>query len=419
MTDGPSAGKGGAAESGKSVPARVPIPESGFVAVDKPVGVTSFDVVAALRGALGTRHVGHAGTLDPLASGLLLIGYGPATHLLPAIVGESKTYVASVRLGVSTSTDDAEGDFSWKVQPASVRERVRGLAMHPERIRSVVANRLTGTIEQVPSDYSAVKVHGEHAYDLARSGTDVHLEARTVIIEGFTISEPRLVDAREAEAGLSRSANPSNSADPEALFCDFEARVTCSAGTYIRSLARDLGRLLGVGGYLTGLRRVRIGRFGVGRACRIGTREKTYRTRDGGTHTRLAAWADASAIRSSVLGTADVAQGCMAWIPVTSRQARELSFGRPAFLEAGQTVRHPESVRADGPVAGLVAAITTTPARVIALVRPGTKRMATDDWIERKGGNGGTGTGTPRQVLVLRPHTVLVPQLKDDGAGGE
>ncbi|NLP83728.1 tRNA pseudouridine(55) synthase TruB [Microbacterium sp. CFH 90308] len=207
----------------------------GILLVDKPGGMTSHDVVARARRALGTRKIGHAGTLDPMATGLLVLGVEAATRLLTFVVGLDKTYEATIRLGVATDTDDADGQVVSTTDAASLTSSaiVEGV------------DALTGRIAQVPSTFSAIKVEGRRAYDLARSGQDVQLKAREVTVSRFDVLARREVS--DAEAG----------------FVDLDVVVDCSSGTYIRSLARDLGAGLGVGGHLTALRRTRIGPFTV------------------------------------------------------------------------------------------------------------------------------------------------------------
>ena len=212
---------------------------SGLVLIDKPKGWTSHDVVAKLRGIAGTRRVGHAGTLDPMATGLLLIGINSATKLLTYLVGASKTYEATIRLGASTITDDAEGDI---VDVASA-EVVR--AITSEQIESALES-LRGEIMQVPSSVSAIKVDGERAYAKVRGGDEVKLAPRPVVVSRFEITAP----ARIIEDGA-------------ATYLDFDAIIECSSGTYIRALARDLGSKLNVGGHLTALRRTKINNYSV------------------------------------------------------------------------------------------------------------------------------------------------------------
>jgi tRNA pseudouridine55 synthase len=201
----------------------------GLVVVDKPGGWTSHDVVGRLRRLAHTRKVGHAGTLDPMATGVLVVGVGKATRLLHHLVLADKAYTATIRLGQATSTDDAEGDFTTSVEATGVDEAAIRAAM-----RSYV-----GDIRQTPSTVSAIKVEGRRAYDLARSGEAVELAARPVTVRRFDPGSVRRVGE----------------------FTDVDVVVECSSGTYVRALARDVGRDLGVGGHLTALRRTRVGPF--------------------------------------------------------------------------------------------------------------------------------------------------------------
>lgn len=199
--------------------------------------MTSHDVVARVRRLAGTRKVGHAGTLDPMATGLLVLGVDSATRLLHHLVALDKEYFATVRLGWGTTTDDAEGE----ALPAASADAVA--AIDREQVLERMAP-LTGVIEQVPSAVSAVKVDGRRAYQRVREGEQVELKARTVTVSAF-----ELLEVREGDGWL-----------------DLDVRVACSSGTYVRALARDLGAALGVGGHLTALRRTRIGRFDVAEA---------------------------------------------------------------------------------------------------------------------------------------------------------
>ncbi|SPM27581.1 tRNA pseudouridine(55) synthase TruB [Mycobacterium terramassiliense] len=203
----------------------------GIVVVDKPPGMTSHDVVGRCRRIFATRRVGHAGTLDPMATGVLVIGVDRATKILGLLTGVSKSYAATIRLGQTTSTDDAEGELLQTVPAGHVPE---------EEIAAAVAG-LRGDIEQVPSAVSAIKVGGRRAYRLVREGHAVELAARPVRIDRFEVLAAR----REGEV------------------IDLDVEVDCSSGTYVRALARDLGAALGVGGHLTALRRTRVGRFGL------------------------------------------------------------------------------------------------------------------------------------------------------------
>lgn len=215
---------------------------AGVLVVDKPAGWTSHQVVGRLRRLLGTRKVGHAGTLDPMATGVLVVGVNRATRLLGYLAGHDKTYEATIRLGQQTMTDDAEGEFLAEVGAT---------AAALDRLPAEIA-RLTGVISQVPATVSAIKVDGQRAYARSRRGEDVVLKPRTVTVNRFEI-----VDVREAAA-------------VRVPVVDVDVVVDCSAGTYIRSLARDLGAALGVGGHLTALRRTRVGGFGLAGALTPG-----------------------------------------------------------------------------------------------------------------------------------------------------
>jgi tRNA pseudouridine55 synthase len=214
---------------------------SGLVLVDKPQGFTSHDVVAKVRKAMGTRKVGHAGTLDPLATGLLVLGIESGTKLLTFLVGADKTYLAKIRLGVSTVSDDSESEVLETATASSLA------LVTPERI-SLEISKLTGVIQQRPSSVSAIKVQGKRAYDLVREGVEVELKTREVSVYAFEL----LSSAKSAEG-----------------FIDLEVKVDCSSGTYIRALARDLGDSLGVGGHITELRRTKVGAFDVEKANKI------------------------------------------------------------------------------------------------------------------------------------------------------
>lgn len=208
---------------------------SGVLLIDKPEGMTSHDVVGRVRKALGMRRVGHAGTLDPMATGVLVVGVGPTTRLLGIVGGHDKEYEATIRLGAATTTDDREGEV------VSVAEVGAVTAIDDDAIASAIGH-FVGTIAQRPSAVSAVKVDGKRAYDRVRSGEDVELPERTVTITAFDV------------LGVNRTQEN----------IDVDVRVECSAGTYIRALARDLGAELGVGGHLTALRRTRSGGVRVG-----------------------------------------------------------------------------------------------------------------------------------------------------------
>lgn len=250
----------------------------GLVVLDKPAGWTSHDVVARSRRLLGTRKVGHAGTLDPMATGVLVLGVDRGTRLLTYLVGADKEYAATIRLGVSTTTDDAEGE----VLAVADASRIPVTA-----IRAAVA-ALTGDIEQVPSTVSAIKVDGRRAYARVRAGEDVELPARPVTVHRFDVLGRRAGDHGDVAV------------------VDLDVVVECSSGTYVRALARDLGAGLGVGGHLTGLRRTRVGRFGIDGARTLAELEQD----------------------PSVLPVADAAAMALPVRGVTEPEARALSHGR-------------------------------------------------------------------------------------------
>ncbi|MSX23388.1 MAG: tRNA pseudouridine(55) synthase TruB [Actinobacteria bacterium] len=211
--------------------------EHGFLVVDKEPGMTSHDVVAIARRALGTRKVGHAGTLDPMATGILVLGFNNGTRLLQYITDGDKTYQATVVLGAATVTDDAEGEVVSKGNVTGITD---------ESIESELS-KMHGTILQRPSSVSAVKVNGERAYDRVRAGEVVELAAREV-----TISQLDILNIRHSE-----------------LTIEVDIEVTCSAGTFIRAIARDCGNALGVGGHLSSLRRSRVASFGLTQAISL------------------------------------------------------------------------------------------------------------------------------------------------------
>jgi tRNA pseudouridine55 synthase len=217
----------------------------GIVVIDKPAGMTSHDVVARCRRIFSTRRVGHAGTLDPMATGVLVIGVDRATKILGLLTAASKSYAATVRLGQTTSTEDAEGELLQSISVENVTD---------EAIAAAIAG-LCGEIEQVPSAVSAIKVEGRRAYRLVREGHAVELQARPVRIDRFDM----LATRREVDGIAVHGIDVAG-------VIDVDVEVDCSSGTYIRALARDLGAALGVGGHLTSLRRTRVGRFGLDRA---------------------------------------------------------------------------------------------------------------------------------------------------------
>lgn len=276
-------------------------PTPGLLLVDKPQGLTSHDVVARARRLLGTRKVGHAGTLDPMATGLLVLGVGKATRLLTYVVGHDKAYDATIRLGEATVTDDAEGDVTSRAEPAALA------AVTDQAITAAVA-ALTGDIEQRPSAVSAIKVAGERAYARVRAGEDVELAARPVTVSRFDVLAVRRRD--------------------EAI--ELDVAVEVSSGTYVRALARDLGSALGVGGHLTALRRTRVGHFAVADAATLAALEE----------------AAAAGVRPSLMGLDAAAAGALPALSVTADEAAELAHGRPLAVrgvELGAPAHHDDT----------------------------------------------------------------------------
>lgn len=264
----------------------------GLVVVDKPAGWTSHDVVARTRRVAGTRKVGHAGTLDPMATGVLVLGVGRATRLLGHLQLADKEYLATMRLGQTTVTDDAEGDLLEQVDASGIGEADVRAAVLP----------LTGDIEQVPTAVSAIKVDGKRSYARVRAGEDVQLAARPVTVSTFEVTDVRHVGVDGVPV------------------VDVDARVVCSSGTYVRALARDLGASLGVGGHLTMLRRTRVGGFGLDVASTLEELERSW------THVDLDAAARAAFVS----------------IDLDESAAQEVRFGRAL---TGTALGH------DGPVA--------------------------------------------------------------------
>jgi tRNA pseudouridine55 synthase len=211
----------------------------GLLVVDKPPGMTSHDVVARVRRLAQTRRVGHGGTLDPMATGVLVIGVNRATRLLTYVIGGEKRYLGTIRLGETTVTDDAEGEVTGRASTAGVTD---------DAIRAGLAAQ-TGEIEQVPSAVSAIKINGQRAYRRVREGEDVELPARRVTVHRLDV----LAIRRPPGAGV----------------IDVDIDVTCSSGTYIRAIARDLGAALGAGGHLTALRRTAAGGFTLAEAVTL------------------------------------------------------------------------------------------------------------------------------------------------------
>ena len=249
---------------------------SGVVIVDKPSAVTSHQVVGRLRRLLGTRKIGHAGTLDPMATGVLILGVNRATRLLGHLALHDKRYLATVRLGASSNTDDADGEVVAVADASALTTDEVDRALDPQR----------GDILQVPTTVSAIKVDGRRAYVLARAGEQVELKARPV-----TVSRLDVLGARSSGA-----------------VCEVDLDVECSSGTYVRAIARDLGAALGVGGHLTALRRTRIGRYSLDDAVVLGDEPP------------------------ALMSMADAARLSFPVVELTADQARDVGFGRPLEL---------------------------------------------------------------------------------------
>jgi tRNA pseudouridine55 synthase len=260
---------------------------SGLVVVDKPGGLTSHDVVARVRRLAGTRKVGHAGTLDPMATGVLLVGVERATRLLGHLSLTEKAYDATVRLGSSTTTDDAEGEPLAHASAVHLTE---------DDVRAAAA-AFVGDIEQRPSSVSAIKVDGKRSYARVRAGEEVDLPPRPVTVHALDVLGARVVGEH----------------------LDVDVSVRCSSGTYVRALARDLGAALGVGGHLTALRRTAVGPFTLAEAHSL----------------------DALADELSVLDISEVARRCFPAYDLDDDQARDVGYGRRLETALG----------ADGPVA--------------------------------------------------------------------
>ncbi|WP_233563774.1 tRNA pseudouridine(55) synthase TruB [Cryobacterium tepidiphilum] len=258
---------------------------SGLLLIDKAQDWTSHDAVARTRRLAGTRKVGHAGTLDPMATGLLILGVNSSTRLLTYIVGLGKEYEATIRLGAATTTDDAQGDETARADPASVA------AITPARVAEAMT-ALTGDIEQRPSAVSAIKVDGKRAYARVRAGEDVVLASRPVSVSSFDLLGEARTDG----------------------FLDLDVRVACSSGTYIRALARDLGAALGVGGHLTRLRRTRVGPFDVADAAGL----------------------DDLDVAARLISPADAAGRLFPRLDLTDEQATDLGHGKRIDVSSDQ-----------------------------------------------------------------------------------
>ncbi len=255
---------------------------SGLVVVHKPAGLTSHDVVARVRRLAGTRKVGHAGTLDPMATGVLVLGVERATRLLGHLLVTEKAYDATIRLGSATTTDDAEGEVISTTPAGEVAE---------ERVLTALSGQV-GEIEQVPSAVSAIKVDGRRAYERVRAGEQVELPARRVRIDSIEVHR---MHRRED-------------------LIDVEVSVRCTSGTYIRAIARDLGDRLGVGGHLTALRRTAVGPFHLESARTLEQLQDDF----------------------AMLPIGDAAKHCFASVTLDETQAADVRFGRKLGLDLGQ-----------------------------------------------------------------------------------
>jgi tRNA pseudouridine55 synthase len=257
----------------------------GFLVVDKAPGMTSHDVVAVARKALGTRKVGHAGTLDPMATGVLVLGFGNGTRLLQYITDGDKSYTATIILGAATITDDREGEVISEADASQITD---------EQIETGLA-KMIGEIAQRPSSVSAVKVGGERAYDRVRAGEVFELAARTITISSLDILEIRHLGAR----------------------IEIDIDVTCSAGTFIRAIARDLGTDLQVGGHLAALRRTRVAGFPISQSV---------------------SFEDLKAQLFNPLALADVARATFEVRELGLDEVLELSFGRPLSINSSDAI---------------------------------------------------------------------------------
>jgi tRNA pseudouridine55 synthase len=248
---------------------------AGLVVVDKAGGMTSHDVVAKVRRLAGTRKVGHAGTLDPMATGVLVLGVNRATRLLGHLMLTEKAYDATVRLGVATTTDDAEGEATAAVDASH---------LDPASVRTAFADQV-GDIEQVPTAVSAIKVDGKRAYQRVRDGEQVELKARPVTVHELVVHDLR----------------------PEGAVVDVDISLRCSSGTYVRAIARDVGAALGVGGHLTALRRTAVGPYDLGVARTLDELGESF----------------------AVLPVAEAARAAFPAVELDEDQASDVRVGRP------------------------------------------------------------------------------------------
>ena len=321
---------------------------SGLLIVDKPQEITSHDVVSRTRRLAHTRRVGHAGTLDPMATGVLVLGINKATRLLTWITDHSKRYEAQVRFGVETTTEDAEGEVTST-------KGCEGLGN--EEIEAVLS-RFRGTISQVPSAVSAIKVNGKRAYARVRAGEDVKLEPREVEISLLEAQgQPRSHRVEYALEGKSTQVN----------CVDLNVVVECSAGTYIRALARDLGNAFGCGAHLTSLRRTRVGEFSIDAAHTLQSLDEAAEQSGGEASLPLTSLSDAAREMFPCLLLSEAEAGAFSHGQAPRRKASEVV----RFVEEYFPGNHPgefgpiAACRGDGEVLGLLKIIDNRFATVL------------------------------------------------------
>lgn len=321
---------------------------SGLLIVDKPQEITSHDVVSRTRRLAHTRRVGHAGTLDPMATGVLVLGINKATRLLTWITDHSKRYEAQVRFGVETTTEDAEGEVTST-------KGCEGLGN--DEIEAVLS-RFRGTISQVPSAVSAIKVNGKRAYARVRAGEDVKLEPREVEISLLEAQgQPHSHRVEYALEGKSTQVN----------CVDLNVVVECSAGTYIRALARDLGNALGCGAHLTSLRRTRVGEFSIDSAHTLQSLDEAAEQSGGEASLPLTSLSDAAREMFPCLLLSEAEAGAFSHGQAPRRKASEVV----RFVEEYFPGNHPgehgpiAACRGDGEVLGLLKIIDNRFATVL------------------------------------------------------
>jgi tRNA pseudouridine55 synthase len=312
---------------------------SGLVIVDKPSGMTSHDVVARVRRLAGTRRVGHAGTLDPMATGVLVVGVEKATRLLGYLTLTEKTYVATIRLGQSTSTDDAEGEPTGGSPATDIA---------PGALDAEIAE-LTGDIWQVPPGVSAIKVNGQRAYKLTRAGAAPELAARPVTVYEFTVT------------GLRETGD----------FLDIDAVIRCSSGTYIRALARDLGAALGTGGHLTALRRTAVGPYNLDQAHTLQDLEtQKHQTRDPERTGVIPAPQSATAAPAAEAAPQESAIAAPAADPAPQESATAPSSAKAASRDSASAASSARAIIVDSAIAPSPAKPPSRVVRPVAWITP-------------------------------------------------